>query len=115
MDLQRFRSELSAKKLRPAYLFTGDQDLLKEDALDLLRRAVGGDGAVVRKLYAGDTRAATILEAQQNFSLLETVGAVVVRNAARLGKADLEVLGAELERIPNGPPIVFWDSALDKR
>ncbi len=115
MDFQKLRGELQQKKVRPAYLFTGDQDLLKEEALDALRRAAAGERAAVRKLYVGEAGAAAILEAQQNFSLLEVVGAVVVRLASKLGKADCEILGREIARVPGGPPIVFWDVSLDKR
>ncbi len=115
MDPQKLRGELQQKKLRPAYLFTGDQDLRKEEALDALRRAVAGERAVVRKLYVREAGAAAILEAQQNFSLLEVVGAVVVRLASKLNKADCEILAEEIARLPGGPPIVFWDVSLDKR
>ncbi len=88
---------------------------MKEEALDRLRRAVAGDRAAVRKLYAGEVDASAIFDAQQNVSLFEPVGAVVVRDAGRLQAAVCESLLAVLEAPEGGPPVVFWDESVDRR
>ncbi len=109
-----FRAALRQKKILPAYLFTGAQDLLKAEALEELRRAAGGERATVRSFFGGESEAARkILEAKQNLSLLDPVAAIVVRQAAKLPRAEAEALAASLS--PDGPPVVFWDQSLDKR
>jgi DNA polymerase-3 subunit delta len=114
VDLQALRTELRQRKVRRAYLFVGDQDLLKADALEEIRRVAGGQRAAVRSFY-GSSKAREILEAQQNLSLLDPVAAIVVRQAAKLAKPEAEELAANLESIGGGPTIVFWDEKLDKR
>ncbi len=117
MDLAAFRSRLREKprKLLVAYLFSGDQDLLKAEAIEELRGAVGGARGAVRSFFGAGTEAGRILEARQNLSLLEPVAVVVVRQAARFSKDDGERLAAALPGLGDGPPIVFWDEAFDKR
>jgi DNA polymerase-3 subunit delta len=114
VDIEALRGELRQRKIRPAYLFVGDQDLLKADALEEIRRAAGGQRATVRSFF-GSTKAREVLEAQQNLSLLDPVAAIVVRQAAKLAKAEAEELAANLESIGGCPTIVFWDEKLDKR
>jgi DNA polymerase III delta subunit len=114
VDIEALRGELRQRKVRPAYLFVGDQDLLKVDALEEIRRAAGGARATVRSFF-GSAKAREVLEAQQNLSLLDPVAAIVVRQAAKLAKAEAEELAANLESIGGGPTIVFWDEKLDKR
>lgn len=117
MDSAAFRSRLREKHktLLVAYLFSGEQDLLKAEALEELRRAVGGAQGAVRSFFGGGTEAGQVLEARQNLSLLEPVAVVVVRQAARLSKADAEELAAALPTFKEGPPLVLWDQAFDKR
>ena len=115
MDLAAFRAELKQKKIRPAYLFSGEQDLLKEEALGELSRAVAGDRGEIRKLQARETDASEILEAQRNATLFQPVGAVVVRDASKVPDGEAEVLRAALGTLAGGPPRVFWDASLDKR
>ena len=114
MDFPAFRAHLRQKKPLAAYLFIGDQDLLKSEAVDELRRVVAGERAAVRSFF-GATPVRDILEARQNLSLLEPVGAIVVRQAAKLARADADDLAAELPSTASGPPIVFWDERLDRR
>ena len=114
MDIEAFRGELRQRKIRPAYLFVGDQDLLKAGALEEIRLAAGGQRATVRSFF-GSAKAREVLEAQQNLSLLDPVAAIVVRQAAKLAKAEAEELAANLEAMGDGPTIVFWDEKLDKR
>ncbi len=114
MDAEALRGELRQRKIRPAYLFLGDQDLLKADALEAIRRASGGDRGTVRSFFCG-AKARDVLEAQQNLSLLDPVAAIVVRQAAKLAKADADELAASLDSTAGGPTIVFWDDKLDKR
>jgi len=114
VDLEGFRGELRQRKIRPAYLFVGDQDLLKVDALEELRRAAGGERATVRSFF-GSAKAREILEAQQNLSLLDPVAAIVIRQASKLAKAEVEELAENLDSVGGGPTIVFWDEKLDKR
>jgi DNA polymerase III subunit delta len=114
VDLQVFRAALRKKKILPAYLFTGAQDLLKAEALEELRRTAGGERGTVRSFFGGESEAAQkILEAKQNLSLLDPVAAIVVRLAAKLPRAEAEALAASLSS--DGPPVVFWDQSLDKR
>lgn len=115
MDPVAFRSRLRAGRLLAAYLFSGDQDLLKAEALEELRRAVGRGRGSVRKFFGGAVEATEILEARQNLSLLEPVAVIVVRQAARLRKADADTLATNLRAESPGPPIVFWDDGFDKR
>jgi DNA polymerase-3 subunit delta len=115
MDLRAFEAELNQKKIRPAYLFSGEQELLKQQALEQLRRAVAGERGELRKLEARETRAADILEAQQNASLFQPVGAVVIREGGRLAEGDKDALRGALETLGGGPPLVFWDVSFDKR
>jgi DNA polymerase-3 subunit delta len=115
VDPAALRAELRQKKFRPAYLFSGDQDLLKDECLEELRRAVAGERGAVRKLYASEVGAVEVLEMQGNLSLLEPVAAVVVRQAARFGEAEGEILLRGLERVTGGPPIVLSDVSFDKR
>jgi DNA polymerase III subunit delta len=114
VDAQALRGELRQRKIRPAYLFVGDQDLLKADALEEIRRAAGGERGTVRSFF-GAARARDVLEAQQNLSLLDPVAAIVVRQAAKLAKADADELASGFDSIRGGPTIVFWDEKLDKR
>lgn len=128
MELSTFRGELARGEIRPAYLFVGDQDLLKEDAVERLRALALPDGrGTVRKLQATDAKAEEILRELGNFSLLEPVAVVVVRQASRLAVAELEALQTGLrvdlrqkipkaKRGPGDPPLlVFWDEDFDKR
>lgn len=115
MNLTALRAELAKKKIHPVYLFSGEEDLLKEEALDELRRAVGGERAEVRKFQARETGATDILEAQRNATLFRPVGAVVVRDAAKLSESDGEALRAALGALAGGPPLVFWDASFDRR
>jgi DNA polymerase III subunit delta len=114
VDFETFRGELRQRRIRSAYLFVGDQDLLKADALEEIRRAAGGERGTVRSFF-GAVRARDVLEAQQNLSLLDPVAAIVVRQAAKLAKADAEELAVALDARAGGPTIVFWDEKLDKR
>lgn len=117
MDLAAFRSHLrrQPKRLLAAYLFSGEQDLLKAEALEELRRAAGGERGAVRSFFGAGTEAGQILEARQNLSLLDPVAVVAVRQAARLSREDGERLAAALPALGEGPPIVLWDQAFDKR
>jgi DNA polymerase III subunit delta len=115
VDPATFRSRLRDKKLLAVYLFSGDQDLLKAEALEELRRAVGVERGSVRKFFGGSVEAGEILEARQNLSLLDPVAVIVVRQAARLRKTDADTLATNLPTLPPGPPIVLWDEAFDKR
>ncbi|MGH7858390.1 MAG: DNA polymerase III subunit delta [Candidatus Binatia bacterium] len=122
MDFPGLRSELKQRKIRPAYLFTGDQDLSKEEAVEEIRRAVGGGRGTVRRFEASQARASEILETQRNLSLLDPVSVIVVRQAGKLAKAETEVLLAALaaplagdDEAPPIPPLVFWDATLDRR
>jgi DNA polymerase III subunit delta len=115
VDSQGFRASLRQKKILPAYLFTGTQDLLKAEALEDLRRTAGGERGTVQSFFGGESDAAKkILEAKQNLSLLDPVAVIVVRQAAKLARADAEALGPGLSS-SDGPPVVFWDDSLDKR
>jgi DNA polymerase-3 subunit delta len=114
VDDEALRAELRQRKIRPAYLFVGDQDLLKADALEEIRRAAGGERGTVRSFF-GTARAGDVLEAQRNLSLLDPVAAIVVRQAAKLSKVDADELAGGLDSIRGGPTIVFWDEKLDKR
>jgi len=114
VDPQAFRSALRQKKVHPAYLFTGDQDLLKSEAVEELCRVAAGERAVTRSFF-GAVAASDVLEARQNLSLLEPVGVIVVRQAAKLARADAEEIAAHLVSAAQGPPLVFWDEKLDKR
>jgi len=113
VDFHGFRAALRQKKILSAYLFTGPQDLLKAEALEDLRRTVGGERGTVRSFFGGESDAAKkILEAKQNLSLLDPVAVIVVRQAAKLAVA--EALGTGLLS-SSGPPVVLWDDSLDKR
>jgi DNA polymerase-3 subunit delta len=114
VDAQALRGEIRQGKIRPAYLFVGDQDLLKADALEEIRRTAGGARGTVRSFF-GSVRARDVLETQQNLSLLDPVAAIVVRQAAKIAKADADELAAGLDSTGGGPTIVFWDEKLDKR
>jgi DNA polymerase-3 subunit delta len=114
VDAQALRRELRQRKIRPAYLFVGDQDLLKADALEEIRRAAVGDRGTIRSFF-GTAKARDVLEAQQNLSLLDPVAVIVVRQAAKLARADADELVAGLDSIGGGPTTVFWDEKLDKR
>jgi DNA polymerase III subunit delta len=114
VDFPAFRAHLRQKKIFPAYLFTGDQDLLKSEAVDELRRLVAGERAAVRSFF-GAVAARDVVEAHQNLSLLEPVGAIVVRQAAKLARADADDLAVHLTSAAQGPPVVFWDERLDRR
>jgi DNA polymerase-3 subunit delta len=114
VDCQGFRAALRQKKILPAYIFTGTQDLLKAEALEDLRRTAGGEGSTVRSFFGGESDAAKkILEAKQNLALLGPVAVIVVRQATKLARAEAEALAASLSS--KGPPVVFWDDSLDKR
>jgi DNA polymerase-3 subunit delta len=114
VDLAAFRAALRRKQFLPAYLFAGTQDLLKAEALEELRRAAGGERGAVRSFFGGESEAAKrILEAKQNLSLLDPVGVIAVRQAAKLPRAEGEALAEGLSLA--GPPIVFWDESFDKR
>ena len=115
MNFAAFRAELKQKKIRPAYLFSGEQDLLKEEALDELRCAAAGASGEVRKLRAREVTASEILDALRNISLFQPVGAVVVREASKLPDGEAKILGAALGALAGGPPLVFWDDSIDKR
>lgn len=116
MDLAAFRAALRAKKTLPVYLFTGDQDLLKAEALEDLRRAAGRERGAVRSFYGGESEAAKkVLETKRNLSLLDPVVVIVVRQAAKLPRAEAEALAESLPSATGGPPVVFWDQRLDKR
>ena len=117
MDPASFRKRLREKppSLLSAYLFSGEQDLLKAEALEELRRVSAGERGTVRTFFGGATGAVEILETRQNLSLLDPVAAIVVRQAARLAKPDSEELAASLASLGPGPPVVFWDEAFDKR
>lgn len=116
VDLATFRRELRQKeKIQPAYLFSGDQDLLKAEALEELRHAVGGDRGSLRRFFGAAVDAGQIFEVRQNLSLLDPVAVIVVRQAARLGSAAREALAEDLAKPSSGPPIVFWDEAFDRR
>lgn len=78
-----------------------------------MRRSAGGGS--VRKLFATDGDADTILEAQRNLSLLDPVAVVLVRDAGRLPAAECERLLASLDAPPGTPPLVFWDVSVDRR
>ena len=127
-DLAR---ELKQGRIRPAYLFAGERELSKEKALAAL--AAAGRGAV-RRFIGNETRAVDLLEAQRNLSLLDPVAVIVVRQAARLPKAEAEILadalplepeeaesdgtetgGGARREAPPGPPVVFWDVTLDRK
>ncbi|MGH7818548.1 MAG: DNA polymerase III subunit delta [Candidatus Binatia bacterium] len=117
MSPHELAAELKRGKLRPAYLFIGEEDLLKEDALEALRRAAGRGG--VRRFEGSQASAADILEAQRNFSLLDPAAVIVVRSAGKLPKAATEaLLGALAEAVRGSetesflPPLVFWDVTL---
>ncbi|MGH7899208.1 MAG: DNA polymerase III subunit delta [Candidatus Binatia bacterium] len=115
MDLGAFRNQLRQKKLLRAYLFSGDQDLLKAEALKDLRIAVGGERGSVRSFVGNEAGAGEILEAQQNLSLLDPVAVVLVRQAARLAKTECDALADKLPLLSGGPALVFWDETFDKR
>lgn len=116
MDLAAFRRELRQKgKIQPAYLFSGEQDLLKAEAVEELRRAVGGARGAVRSFSGGGADAQAIFEVRQNLSLLDPVAVIVVRQAARLGAAAREQLADDLAAAGAGPPVVFWDETFDRR
>ncbi len=116
MDLAAFRNELRQKrKLKPAYLFSGDQDLLKGEALEELRRAAGGDRGAVRTFFGSGVDAGAVFEVRQNLSLLAPVAVILVRQASRIPAAAREDLASGLESATEGPPIVFWDEAFDRR
>jgi len=101
----------STSKLLPAYLFTGDQDLLKAEAVEKLRKAAGGGS--VRSFYGG-VKVGEILEARQNGSLFDPVAVIVVRQAAKLTRAEAQEIAEHLASAGEGPPIVFWDETLRK-
>ncbi|HUE39456.1 MAG TPA: DNA polymerase III subunit delta [Candidatus Binatia bacterium] len=113
MDPQAFRAQLRQKKILAAYLFTGDQDLLKAEAVEELRRTVGAGRGSVRSFVGGG--AAAVLESQRNLSLLDPVAVIVVRQAGKLAKSEAEALAAGLSADCKGPPVVFWDEQVDKR
>jgi DNA polymerase-3 subunit delta len=113
VELQAFRAALGEKRILSAYLFTGDQDLLKAQAVEALRRAVAGERGSVRSFVGGGVD--EILEAQRNLSLLDPVAVVVVRQAGKLAKSETETLANGLPTVAKGPPIVFWDQQVDKR
>ena len=94
----------------PAYLWIGEAEVLKEEALERLRR-----GRAVRKLFAGEAGVEEILVEQRNLSLLDPVGAVVVRNAAKLDADECGRLLESLEPPEGAPPLVFWDATVDRR
>ena len=47
--------------------------------------------------FFGSAKARDVLEARQNLSLLDPVAAIVLRQAAKLAKADAEELAANLD------------------
>jgi DNA polymerase-3 subunit delta len=115
VDPTAFRNRLREKKVLAVYLFSGDQDLLKAEALEELRRTVGGERSSIRKFFGGGVEAGEILEARQNLSLLDPVAVILVRQAARLRKADADALATTLGTLSPGPPVVLWDDAFDER
>ena len=92
MDVGTLRAELGKKKLRPVYLFTGDEELLTAEALEELRRTAGGDRGTIRKFTLPDASLNEIVEAQRNLSLLAPVAVIVVRPASKLGEDDWTAL-----------------------
>jgi len=113
VEPQAFRAALGEKRILSAYLFTGDQDLLKAQAVEALRRAVAGERGSVRSFVGGGVD--EILEAQRNLSLLDPVAVIVVRQAGKLAKSEAEMLANGLPTVRKGPPIVFWDEQVDRR
>ena len=113
MDPSAFHSQLREKKILGAYLFVGDQDLLKAQAVETLCRAVGGERGAVRTFVPG--AAEEIIEAQRNLSLLDPVAVVLIRQAAKLPKSEVEALADAVSLQRKGPTLVFWDEQLDKR
>ncbi|MEA2626510.1 MAG: polymerase subunit delta [Candidatus Binatota bacterium] len=107
------REELGKKRLRRIYLFTGSEELQKDEALDELRRTAGG--GVVRKFSGPEVRAEDVLTAAANQSLFEPVSVIVVRQAGKLSRDEAESLIAGWGAVEGLPPLVAWDTEVDRR
>lgn len=125
MTYEQFFRDLKAGQLRPAYLFYGPEQLVRQSALDQLSQRLLPAGLEALNYNLFDTNAAAreIIEASETLPMMCEKRLVIVRDWALLkpGKArdeaaQSEELAAWLPRIPDTCCLVFaMDDAPDSR
>ena len=125
MTYDQFFKEIKAGEIRPAYLFYGPEQLVKQSALDALREKVlpAGLEALNQNLFDGAALARDIIEAAETLPMMCEKRLVVVRDWAVLkaGKARDEAAQSEemekwISRLPDNCCVVFWmDESADSR
>lgn len=122
MTPQELVAELEADALRGAYLLLGDEPLLRDDALELLRRAALAGGSSdfdFDRLDGADTAAAALLDAIDTLPVLAPRRLVIVSEPeARRGARGLgEALPEAIERALAGDTcvLVVTASKADRR
>lgn len=112
MTPQELSAEIEAGELRAAYLLVGEEPLLRDDSLEILRHAVLGDGASdfdFDRLEGSDTKAAALLDAVDTLPVLSARRLVIViEPEARRGARGLgEALPEAIERAGSGGSCVL--------
>jgi DNA polymerase-3 subunit delta len=79
--------QTGAKKAAGAYIFLGTEQGKKQDAVDEIRKKLGG-GIEETVFYAGETPAGQIADALRNHSLFAEARLVMVKNAELIKKKD---------------------------
>ena len=112
MTPEQLSAEIEAGKLRAAYLLAGEEPLLRDDSLAILRRAVLGEATSdfdFDRLEGGETRPAALLDAVDTLPVLAPRRLVIVNEPeARRGSRGLgEVLPEVVERVVAGGTCVL--------
>lgn len=109
--MERLKSDIGAKRIRPAYLFYGDEEYLKGYYLDRIE-------AVLQEMYGGCGRATLtgenfsaegFLDATQNLGFGATAQLVVLRNIdlAALAGDDKALIEETLRELPEGVCVIL--------
>lgn len=109
--MERLKSDIGAKRIRPGYLFYGDEEYLKGYYLDRIE-------AVLTEMYGGCGRATLtdenfsaegFLDAVQNLGFGATAQLIVLRNIdiAVFGADDLTLIEDTIKELPEGVCVIL--------
>jgi DNA polymerase III delta subunit len=128
IPFSQFQRQVKQGRVDPLYLFTGDEDLLHRQALDLLYDCVdagtrefniavfvmGGD-SLGSGSGSGKSSAATAIDMAEMLPMISKRRVVVIRDFEKIKEGELDLVLEYLKRPASTATVVFQAASLDQR